>query len=92
MRKWIVSGISVALLALAMAAGAGDMGETIGRTCSACHSTKRICQNLGVKSPEAWTATVTKMIGRGAKLSADQVAGAVEYLSTTTPDQAPFCR
>ncbi|MEF2230744.1 MAG: hypothetical protein V3571_07435 [Pseudodesulfovibrio sp.] len=92
MSKGIVSGITAMLIALAVAAMAGDMGETIGRTCSACHSTKRICQNLGAKSPEAWTDTVSRMIKHGAKLPADRMGGAVGYLTAATPGHTPFCR
>jgi len=92
MRKWIVLGIAEAMLALAVAAGAEDMGETLGQTCSACHSTKRICQNLGVKGPEAWTDTLSRMIKHGAKLPVNRMAGAVGYLTAATPGHTPFCR
>ncbi len=89
----LVVGICLLLvLGLAPAAQTADMGAKIGQACSACHSTKRICFNLGAKGKGAWKVTVDRMVGMGAQISSDRVAEAVDYLSGLQQGQASFCR
>ena len=92
MGKWMCMGVAAAALALGVVAGAEDMGADIGRTCAACHPAKPVCRELGAKDAAAWKATVERMVGHGAKLPADRVGAAVEYLASARADQAPFCR
>lgn len=49
--------------------------------CTACHSFTRI--ENAKKSPQEWAATVQRMVGKGAKLSADEETAVVDYLSAT---------
>ena len=92
MGKWIIMGVAVAALALGVAAGAEDMGATLGRTCAACHPVKPVCRELGAKDAVAWKAIVGRMVANGAKLPVDSVDAAAEYLASARADQAPFCR
>lgn len=71
--------------------GASDMGNAVKQACSSCHSTKRICLNAGVKSAEAWKATVEKMVAKGAGLPADQIDAAADYLTALAPGTGPVC-
>lgn len=86
----IFSGM-LAIFALAGLAGASDIGATVKRACTTCHSAKRICLNLGVKSEAAWQATVQKMVAKGAQLSADQVGPAASYLAGLRQGGGPIC-
>lgn len=49
--------------------------------CSVCHPSAR--PKSKQKSPEQWEATVTRMMGKGAKLTDDEKKTLVDYLSTT---------
>ena len=60
--------------------------------CSRCHSPKRICLNLGVKSAPAWKATVEKMVGKGAQLPTDKIEAAAGYLSGLAPGEGTLCQ
>jgi len=82
----------VLMFAMAGVVGASDIGATIKQTCSRCHSTKRICLNLGVKNKASWKSTVNKMVGKGAKLPADQIDAAVGYLSGLAPGTGTVCQ
>ncbi len=88
----LVACILVMLFALAGVGGASDMGETVKQACSRCHSTKRICLNVGVKSTEGWKSTVTKMVSKGAQIPADQIDAAADYLSGLAPGDGPLCQ
>jgi len=92
MKSLLISGALAMACLLAVAAGAADIGDTVGQACSACHSTKPICRALGPMDEAGWRAIVDRMVAKGARLSADQAAEAARYLATAKPDQAPFCR
>lgn len=92
MRKFLLAGIPAAMLAMALSAGAADMATDVQQACSACHSMKRICLTLAAKDHAGWQATVDRMVHMGAKLPADEIPAAVDYLTSTGADQAPFCR
>ena len=72
--------------------GASDIGAVVKKDCSMCHSTKRICLNLGVKSEAAWKATIIKMVGKGSQLSADTIDAAAGYLSNLAPGTGTVCQ
>lgn len=89
---FIAASICVVVLALAGAGRASDIGDTVKQVCSRCHSTKRICLNVGVKSASAWKSTVTQMVGKGAQLPADKIEAAVGYLSGLAPGTGSVCQ
>jgi len=82
------------LLAFVMVgvSGASDIGSTVKEACSRCHSNKRICLNLGVKSESGWKSTVTKMVSKGAQLPADQIDAAAGYLLGLSPGAEALCQ
>ncbi len=86
-----VFGCVVALAAFSGMSGASDMGDMVEKKCSSCHSTKRICLNLGVKSEAAWLSTVEKMVAKGTPLKSDMVAPVAAYLSGLQPGAGPVC-
>ena len=79
------------LLTVAWGASAADIGAEIKKSCTRCHSAKRICLNVGVKSPDGWKSTINRMIGKGAQLPTSQVAAAVDYLSGLAPGTGTVC-
>lgn len=88
----VVSIVFVLALFLVTMAGASDIGDTLKNTCSRCHSTKRICLNVGVKDASAWKSTVTRMVGKGAQLPTDQIGAAADYLSGLKPGTGSVCQ
>ncbi len=71
---------------------AGDAGQTIATACSKCHNTQRVCANLGVKDKAAWEATVTRMMAKGAAVSAQEKPGVVEWLASQKAGAKPVCQ
>lgn len=49
--------------------------------CTSCHSLSRVTQ--AQKTREEWEQTVTRMVGKGAQLNADEQAALIEYLAET---------
>lgn len=80
------------ILCLSFAVHAADMGGELDKACSTCHSTKRICLNLGVKSEAAWNVTVKNMVAKGARLSSEQIAPAAQYLTNLKPGASTLCK
>ena len=62
-------------------APAVDGATLMNERCSVCHTTDRI--KNAKKSQADWDATVTRMIGHGAKLSAAEKPVLVDYLAKT---------
>lgn len=89
----LVAGAFVMLtLGWASVAPSADMGTEINRACTACHSTKRICLNLGVKDRAGWKSTVSRMIQSGAQLPLNKADDAADYLAGLKSGKASFCR
>lgn len=86
--------LAVATLAVGLvgSAVAADIGSTVKQACTACHSSKRICLNLGVKDAGAWKSTVLRMVNNGARLSGGQVDEAANYLNSLAPGTGPLCK
>ena len=63
----------------------GSGREIVQSTCAQCHGLNRIV-NSGY-SREGWTNVVAMMVNMGAKLSPDQVATVVAYLSKNFPER-----
>lgn len=89
-------GVTVCIVTLMVSmagiVGASEIGDTVKNACSMCHSTKRVCLNLGVKSGAAWKATVTKMVAKGAQLKADEIDMAAGYLAGLAPGTGTVCQ
>jgi cytochrome c5 len=65
----------------AVAAPAIDAAKLLEERCSVCHESKR--PKSAKKSMADWDKTVTKMIGKGAKLSEAEKKALVEHLAKT---------
>ncbi|AFL90116.1 Cytochrome c [Terriglobus roseus DSM 18391] len=61
----------------------GQHRDTVQRACSACHTVQMFAGRR--MSRQQWGATVSNMIGRGAKISDDEFDQIVGYLATTFP-------
>ena len=64
-----------------VAAPAGGGAELLNARCTVCHNLDRV--KSAKKTREQWTQTVSRMVGKGAKLNADEQAAVVEYLAKT---------
>ena len=58
-----------------------DGAALLEQRCSVCHPSAR--PKSKQKTPQQWEATVSRMIGKGAKLSAEEKEILVEHLSET---------
>lgn len=58
-----------------------DAAALLEARCSTCHSTAKAAQAR--KTLEEWTQTVTRMIGKGARLTDAEKAALIEYLART---------
>lgn len=58
-----------------------DGAALLEKRCSVCHPAAK--PKGAKKSKEQWEATVTKMMGKGAKLTADEKKALVDHLSKT---------
>lgn len=65
---------------------------TVMTECTACHSTRRICDNLGEKDREEWTRTVSEMVSKGADVAEQDIPAVAEYLANLEPGSEPVCR
>jgi cytochrome c5 len=62
-------------------APAGDGAALVSSRCTVCHNLDRV--KAAKKTSAQWKDTVTRMVGKGAKLSADEQAAVVDYLAKT---------
>jgi len=58
-----------------------DGATLLEQRCSVCHPSAR--PKSKQKTPEQWDATVTRMMGKGAKLTPEEKQVLVDYLSKT---------
>ncbi|MFY9398738.1 MAG: hypothetical protein WAR22_10285 [Desulfomonilia bacterium] len=70
----------------------GDPPVIVMAECTVCHTTKRICDDLGDEDLDDWVETVSEMVSKGAKLSKDEIPLIAEYLWSLKPGSAPVCR
>lgn len=89
-KQYILAAVVLAAFMIG-SAGAADIGNTVKKACTACHSSKRICLNLGVKDGPAWKSTVQRMVSNGARLDGGQVDAAVQYLTGLAPGTGTVC-
>jgi len=82
-RKWLVIlAVTLGLTGIGGAATATENGrDLLEQRCSVCHPSAR--PKAAKKTPEQWEATVTRMIGKGARLTADEKKTLLDYLSNT---------
>jgi len=91
--KYGVAACAVVLMfVMASVVGASSVGDTVDQVCSRCHSKRRICLNIGVKTEAAWKATVKKMVDKGAQLSPDKVDAVAGYLAGLAPGTGTVCQ
>jgi cytochrome c5 len=57
-----------------------DGATLLQERCTACHTLERV--ESAHKSAEEWEQTVSRMVGRGAQLTAEEKTVLVEYLAT----------
>jgi len=84
----LYTGLLLASLVFADAGAAKLAAER----CSACHSTDRICAQLGSRTTEVWKQTVQRMVSRGASLTDAEARTVAEYLGTAKPGAKPLCQ
>ncbi len=84
----LYSGLLLASLVFADAGAAKLAAER----CSACHSTVRICDRLGSRTPEVWKQTVQRMVSNGAKLTEAEAKTVADYLGTAKAGSKPLCQ
>lgn len=78
----LAAALTIAIPVVSFAADKPAVGaELLEKRCSVCHPSAR--PKSFKKSAEQWEATVTKMMGKGAKLSADEKKTLVDYLAKT---------
>lgn len=85
-RNLFCAGLA-ATIALAGTLGAAEKAPAINaadlleKRCSVCHPAAK--PKGAKKTPAQWEATVTRMMGKGAKLSNDEKKALIDYLSKT---------
>lgn len=70
----------------------GDTQSLVMTACTACHSAQKICDKLGAKDKDAWNETVTRMVGKGAKVPSESLPAVVDYLAGLQPGAEPVCK
>lgn len=91
--KLFVSCLCASLvLVVALSAQAESMMDKVKLVCTECHTTNRICLNLGVKTEEAWKDTIAVMIYEGASLSPEEANNFAKYLFSLKPNAEELCQ
>jgi cytochrome c5 len=84
-RSFGVLGITVAMLSTAAAQPAdlptGPNREVVSRACQACHDLSMVVAATGL-TREGWNATIEEMIGYGMRVTSDDRARILDYLSS----------
>lgn len=84
MKKLIVTVVTASLASAGIACAAEKApagAELLEKRCSVCHPSARA--KSAKKSAAQWDAIVTRMVGKGAKLSGDEKKALVDYLAKT---------
>lgn len=87
-----VLGAYTLLMAASLVFAQVSAGKLTAERCSTCHDTQRICEKLGGRGIEQWTATVERMRESGARLDDEEAQTVAEYLSTAKPGAKPLCQ
>ena len=88
----VVVGLYTCLLLASLVLADAGAAKLAAARCSACHSTDRICAQLGVRSAEVWRQTVQRMVSNGASLTENEAQTVAEYLATAKPGAKPLCQ
>ena len=74
-------GFLISTIEVPLAWAQEDGATLLEQRCSVCHPSAR--PKSKQKTPEQWDATVTRMMGKGAKLTPEEKQILVDYLSKT---------
>jgi cytochrome c5 len=66
--------------------------DIVMTSCTACHPASNICSALGKKSRDEWSATVSRMVEKGASVEKQRIPAVVEYLASLKPGASPVCK
>ncbi len=88
----VVVGLYTCLLLASLVFADAGAAKLAAARCSACHSTDRICAQLGVRPAEVWRQTVQRMVSNGASLTENEAQTVAEYLATAKPGAKPLCQ
>jgi len=77
----IVVGVSLILAGTAVAGVFSNGPGLLEARCAVCHPSSKV--KVLKRNPKQWDAIVTSMIGKGAKLSAEEKKTLVDYLAKT---------
>ena len=87
-RIWVVLAVIVLVLMLAACSGGASSSEpkidakaVVEDRCTQCHGLDKVTS--AQKTQEQWEMTVSNMVGKGAKLSAEEQTAVVAYLAET---------
>ena len=77
---WVATTLTLVTIAVGpLPAQRDDRGERVmNASCLACHDVRRI--QVQAMDAEQWAKTVDTMVGKGAKVSADDLPSLVDYL------------
>jgi cytochrome c553 len=82
-KRQLIAGLTATLaseeVSPAEAASANDGASLLETRCTDCHSTDRVRRVKNTR--DQWTKTVTRMIGKGARLNEVEQSTLIEYLS-----------
>jgi glyoxylase-like metal-dependent hydrolase (beta-lactamase superfamily II) len=74
-------GGGAAAAAIAVSPEDAPLQTMLESTCAACHNLDRVNNKKGDK--DAWTTTVTRMVGKGARLSDEDTPRLIDFLTRT---------
>ena len=78
---FLVIGFVLSTIEVPLGWAQDDGATLLEQRCSVCHPSAR--PKSKQKTPEQWDATVTRMMGKGAKLTPEEKQILVDYLSKT---------
>lgn len=77
---------------VAPATDGGKCATLLSQKCTTCHTTARICEKLGKKSKARWQRSIDRMVERGAKLTAAEIAALLVCLESEINNLQSSCR
>lgn len=77
----LIIGFALTTIATTEVFAVDDGASLLEARCSVCHPSER--PKSKQKTPEQWEATVSRMMGKGAKLNEEEKQILVDYLSKT---------
>lgn len=77
---------------VAPATDGGKCATLLSQKCTTCHTTARICEKLGKKSKARWQRSIDRMVERGAKLNAAEIAALLVCLESEINNLQSSCR